>query len=124
MNLTLPPSVLGFALSWWKALVGAIVVAGPIFLLGQCSGAGHARDKTDAAQAVAVASALKTDGAAKEVAGTERLADERQVNALTEKLTDAVAQVPDETPDAVAVRLGCQRLRNAGQDVSKLAACR
>jgi hypothetical protein len=118
------PALMGFGKSWWKAAVWAAVIAGPVFLMGQCSGAGNERTRTKAAQAVAVAAATAKDSGAKETAAGERIQDDRAVAALTQELTNAVAQVPDETPDAVAVRLGCQRLRAAGQDVSGLAACR
>lgn len=111
------------AKSWWKAGVGALVVAGPVFLMGQCSGADIQKDRAEAARAVATQAAIKTDLGAQAKSADERLADQAEVTNLTEELTDAVAEVPDEKPDAVAVALGCQQLRNAGRDVSGLPAC-
>mgnify|MGYP000317143763 CR=1 FL=1 len=40
------------------------------------------------------------------------------------KLIDAVSEVPDDVPDAVAVQLGCARLREAGVGIADIPACR
>ena len=60
---------------WWPAMVGACVVAGPVFLVGQCSGAQHERNK-QAGSSVAV---VARDGAAKETAAGERAADKSRI---------------------------------------------
>ncbi len=109
--------------TWWRALLGAAVVAGPCFLLGQCAGAASEKDRQQAAAAVATVEALKTDRAAKERAADERLADAEAVADLKEELTDAVADLPDDEPSARRVALGCARLRNQGLDTSRLPAC-
>lgn len=109
--------------TWRPALLGAAVVAAPCFLLGQCAGAVHEKDRQEAAAAVATVEALKTDGAAKEKAAGERLADAEAVADLKEELTDAVADLPDDEPSARRVALGCARLRNQGQDTTRLPAC-
>lgn len=124
----IPLPAITFARAWWKlaagVVFGAILTAAPAYLLGQHAGAAHQKDRAAAANAIAVQGAMNTDATSKEVAAGERLADEKAVTDLTEKLTDAVAAIPDATPDAVAVGLGCQRLRNAGTDVSGLPVCR
>jgi hypothetical protein len=108
---------------WWKALVGALVVAPAVFLLGQCSGAKNESNKTRAASAVAVSAAVTKNDAAHETSSSERAADTKVVTQLTQELTNAVASVPDTLPDPVAVRLGCERLRHNGRDTSKLPQC-
>lgn len=103
------------------ALLAIIVVAlTTVFLMGRSA----ERKQTEAAQAVAVAEALKTDGKAKEKAADTRLADATAVATMKEELTDAVADLPDEIPGARRVALACQRLRHQGADVSNVAACR
>jgi len=105
------------------ALLGAVAVAAPCFLLGQCAGAAREKDRQAAAAAVATVEALKTDRAAKEQAADERMADAEAVADLKEELTDAVADLPDDEPSARRVALGCARLRNQGLDTSRLPAC-
>jgi len=68
---------------------------------------------------------LKTDAVLKETAAIERQNDTAAVAAAQEELIHAIAQVPDSTPDAVRVQLGCQRLRRTGRiDADLPAACR
>jgi hypothetical protein len=117
------PALMGFGKSWWKAAVGAAVIAGPVFLMGQCSGAGNERKRSEAAIAVAVTAATTKNSGLLEKAGEERAADVARVQEQTERLTDAIAAGPDETPGAVAVRASCERLRADGQDVSALSQC-
>lgn len=112
-----------FALSWWKAAVGAAVVFPLAFMLGQCSGEGHAKKKFEAATAVATVEVLKTDRQSKEKASDERLADAEAVADLKGNLTDAVASLPDDLPSQRRVALGCARLRSQGVDTGRLPAC-
>jgi hypothetical protein len=115
--------LLALAAQWWKAAVGAAVMFPMAFMLGQCSGESNAKAKQKAADAVAIVEVLKTDAKAKEKAADERLADAEAVAETKEKLTDAVQNLPDAMPSARRVALACQRLRNDGQDVSRLPAC-
>jgi hypothetical protein len=108
---------------WWKAALGAVLMFGPAFLLGQCSGKDIEQDRQEAARAVAVVEALQNDGAAKEVAAGERLADAVAVAEMKEELTDAVQDLPDGLPSARRVALACARMRADGRDVSDLPAC-
>lgn len=109
--------------TWWRAVLGAAVAAGPCLLLGYCQGADVTKNKAEASRAVAVAEALKTDGASKEVAAGERLADAKANAAMREELVNAVQDLPDGQPSARRVALGCERLRQSGRDVSDLPAC-
>lgn len=53
------------------------------------------------------------------------LAEDAREQAKTEKeLHNAISQTPDSSPDAVRVRLGCQRLWRQGTDISTIPACR
>jgi hypothetical protein len=86
-------------------------------------GRGDGRAKADAERAVANVEAMKTNETANANAAEDRVADAEQVLELKEELTDAVAEIPDDVPDAVAVALGCQRLRTQGTDTSAIPAC-
>ena len=113
-----------FALSWWKAAVGFIVAAPLFFLLGQCDGRKSERARNDAARAEANVQAMKTNHGATEKAAAERVRDATTVAAQEETLIDAIQSTPDTAPDIVRVRLGCQRLRSQGTDLSNIPACR
>lgn len=100
-------------------LVGVIAVLGFVYWKGQND---HAK-KEAARDAVAVASAMKSDAQA-DTKATELVAHDALVRVEKEKeLADAVAEVPDGLPDPVAVRLGCERLRQANISVADLPAC-
>lgn len=105
------------------AFVGLVVVVGVLLFVYLKGRSDNAR-KEEAARAVAVAEAVARDAKADSRSADARLQDAVVVAALREDLTDAVAEVDDTLPDPAAVALGCQRLRNAGADVSKLPACR
>lgn len=109
---------------WWRALVGFAVAAPLFFLLGQCDGRRSERAVADAARAEANVQAAKTDQAATSKAADERVADAAVVTAKERELVDAIADTPDTAPDAVRVRLGCERLRQQGTDTTAIPACR
>lgn len=84
------------------------------------------RDEARAALALAEAEMklLRTDAGLKEIAAEERQADTAAVAQVEKELIDAIQEVPDEQPDAVRVRLGCERLRRAGRlDADLPAVC-
>lgn len=117
-------SILTFGASWWKAAVGFVVAAPLFFLLGQCDGRRSERATAAAARAEANVEALKTDKVATDQAADERVADATVVTAKEKELVDAIADTPDTAPDAVRVRLGCERLRQQGTDTTAIPACR
>jgi len=123
--LTLPAvaAAKSFVGAWWKAALGALVVFPFAFLLGQCSGAERQREHEKADRAIALAEAVKQGAAASNTSAERSVVDAAEVADLKKELTDAVADLPDSVPDAHGVALGCARLRNAGEDVSKLPAC-
>lgn len=105
----------------WAAIVAAktaiivgLIVFGLTLPLGYCKGYDAAQSKAEAARALANTKALQIDAAAGNIAAEERVADALAVDDKEEELLDAIADVPDTTPDAVRVRLGCQRLRAQG----------
>lgn len=104
--------------------LGAALLVITLLLFVYLKGRDDAKRQTEAAYAVAVAEAVKTDARAKELTGAARQQHAVDNAVLKKELTDAVAEVPDDVPDAVAVQLGCQRLRNAGTSVADLSACR
>lgn len=116
--------VMAFINSWWKGGIGFIVGAIFIFPIAQCSGE-HRQKKLEAAQeAIAVATALKTDQVARYKSANERLADAQAIAEKQKELTDVVADLPDESPTTIDLALACQQLRNQGTDISDLPACR
>lgn len=98
------------ARTWWPALVGAAVISGPMFLLGQCSGARIERDRTK----VEASAALTRNADAREQAAGERARDQIAVDQLKKDLRNATADMPDTAPSERLRRFDCQRLRNAG----------
>lgn len=101
------------------ALVGVILVLAFVYWKGQND---HAK-KERARDAVAVQAAMKSDAQA-DTKAAELVAHDALIRVEKEKeLADAVAEVPDGLPDPVAVRLGCERLRQAGVSVADLPAC-
>lgn len=100
------------ARTWWPAVVGAVVVAGPVFLVGQCSGAERQKDR----QAAAQVSDITRNSAAREAAAGERARDDAAVDQLERNLTDAAKASPDARPSDGMRSFDCQRLRNAGVD--------
>lgn len=104
---------------WWPAVVGAALIAGPAFMLGQCSGVEIQKDR----QAKAEVSAVTRDSAAKIQAAGERARDEAAVDKLEKDLRDAASGLPDAAPSDRLRRFDCQRLRNAGVDVSGVPEC-
>lgn len=124
-----PPWLLP-VLGWFKTnprnvwLIGGLIAAVALLGFVYLKGRGDQAKKEDARQAVAEAAAIASDTKADEKA-TAAQVEAAQVLAEKEgKLIDAVAQVPDTVPDAAAVQLGCERLRQAGVSVADLPACR
>lgn len=96
-----------------------LVAIGLVYWQGRSDG----RLKADAERAVANVEAMKTNEGANANASEARVTDAEQVLELKEELTDAVAEIPDDVPDDVAVALGCQRLRRQGTDTTAIPAC-
>lgn len=81
------------------------------------------RDKAGEYEAASKAIA-KADKLATQDAAERRKADADAITKAEKERTDEIAKAaPGRTSDA-AVRLGCVRLRQAGQDTSGIAACR
>lgn len=116
--------IISFFTGNWKILLIAAAVLPMVFLLGQCDGRKSERARQAAARAEANVEALKVDQGARDAAAERRVIDATQVNQNEERLIDAIESTPDEAPDAVRVRLGCERLRTAGEDTAAIAACR
>lgn len=104
------------------ASAGAVAVIG-LLLFVYLKGKGDAMDRERARDAIAAVEAVKTDARANEKAGDVLAADAANRAQAEKELTDAIADMPDSLPDPVAVRLGCERLRQAGVSVADLPAC-
>lgn len=100
-------------------LLAALAIATSLYVKGRSDQAARER----ARDAIAVAEALKSDAKA-DTKAQDQAERDAAVQAQKEKeLTDAIANLPDGLPDAHAVRLGCERLRQAGVSVADLPAC-
>ncbi len=115
---TIAASLKGVPRGVWLAL-GAVLL---VLLVYQC-GRKAERSNAEAERAVANVEAMKVNEAANTNAADSRVVDNEQVLELKEELTNAVAQIPDDVPDPVAVALGCRRLRASGTDTSAIPAC-
>ena len=114
------------ALASWvnlRSLAGLALGVVLAFPLGQCSGERRQHKLEEAQRAVAIAEALKRQNTATEKGAAQSLRDAQAVADAERKLTDAVADLPDETPSVRDVQLTCERLRNQGDDVSNIPAC-
>lgn len=108
-----------------RLVLVAALVAGAAAPLAYCEGKDTAQAQYEAALHKANNRFLQQKARADELAADQRLADHVAVNAQEKELLDAIHSVPDEAPDAVRVRLGCQRLRASGAREDDLpAACR
>lgn len=118
-------SIIAFAAQWWK--FGLAVLAAVLFSyqLGSCHGYTSGKRSMEAALAKANADYLRQKALADEAAAQQRITDTIAVNQQEQELRDAIATTPDTQPDAVRIRLGCQRLRASGASPASLpAACR
>lgn len=106
---------------WIVAAIVALVLALALGLYLKGRHDAHARDEARAK--IAVAEAIKSDTAA-DNKSTATLAQEAlAIDAKQKELEDAVAKIPDSTPDAVAVAAGCVELRRNGISTADLPAC-
>lgn len=101
-------------------LIAVISVLGGVYMKGRADNAKQER----ARDAIAVAEAVKSDTKANDKAAATVVRDALIRVEKEKDLTDAVADVPDSVPGPVAVRLGCERLRQAGVSVADLPACK
>lgn len=116
-------TIFAAARKWWKLAVGIILGALLIFPLAQCSGKRIGRQEMQSAIDRANVQALREKARADELAAQQRLTDTIAVSRQEEDLRDAIASTPDSAPDATRIALGCQRLRAAGTDTSRIPAC-
>jgi hypothetical protein len=105
-------------------LIAGLVAVVAVLLFVYMKGRSDAHAKDEARRKIAVAAAVKSDEKA-DTKSTEALAREAiEIDAKQKELEDAVAKIPDSTPDAVAVAAGCVELRRNGISVADLPACR
>ena len=98
----------------WKIIVGALLLAPAVFLLGQCSGARNERAKLALSVEKSNTKALEVDAGANEHASSARVEDAVKNAEIKKELYDEIAKVPDSVPGPARVALGCQRLLKYG----------
>ena len=101
-------------------LVAVVAVLLTVYMKGRADA--HARD--EARRKIAVAAAVKSDERADTKSTAALARDALIIDAKQKELEDAVAKIPDSTPDAVAVAAGCVELRRNGISTADLPACR
>ena len=102
----------------WAALVILIVMA---LGVAKCTYDGRIIEAHDAK---VTQKTLRTDAAANDAAADQRAKDAISNDTAAKERKDAIEQAAPGRPSDAAVRLGCERLRQAGQDTSGIAACR
>jgi hypothetical protein len=101
-------------------LLAVVLVLTFVYMRGRHDA--HARD--EARQKIAVTAAVKSDDRADVKATTALARDAILIDAKQKRLEDAVANVPDQVPDAVAVAAGCVELQSHGISTADLPACK
>ena len=110
----------------WKIILGAVLLAPLVFLLGQCSGARNERAKLELAVEKDNTKALEVDATANDHASAARVDDAVKNTNMKKELYDEIAKVPDSVPGPARVALGCQRLLQHGarKEADLPAVCR
>ena len=123
---TIPAGVLVFIQNWWKLAVGIVLGALICYPFARSSGKEEGRQEIRLEVEKANRLYLEQKARADALAAEQRIADQISVNRQEEALRDAIRNTPDSAPDAVRIRLGCERLlRAAGGNPSGLPAiCR
>lgn len=105
------------------AVLGLALAALAVLAFVRVRATNAERERQEAAKAVAILEATKTDARAKEKAAETRLQDAAEVAEMKEDLIEAIAETTDSAPSAADVALNCRRLLASGHDVSKLSVC-
>jgi len=106
---------------WWPAFVGAVAIAGPVFILGQCSGVQIQKTRELATRV----SAAEVVGRANTAAASERGDDARRITSRQEEQSHAIQSAPDQKPGPGRLRRACVQLRQQGTAAERLPAeCR
>lgn len=116
-------TTIAFFARWWKVAAIALAVISLTSTLSYCQGRRDGRSQMQSAIDRANVEALKQKARADELAANQRLTDTIAVSRREEALRNAIASTPDSAPDAVRIRLGCERLRASGQSTAAIPAC-
>ena len=103
-----------------------IATAGLVLILIAAVGGLWAAVKHDVISSHDAKAELKTEqkiAPATNNAATARANDTILITQNETEAHNAIHSVPDAAPAAPSVRLGCERLRRSGKDVSRLPAC-
>jgi hypothetical protein len=104
------------ARAWWPALVGAVTIAGPVFMLGQCSGVQIQKARAAAAQI----STVEVLGRANAAAAGERVEDVGRIASRQQEQTRVIQSTPDQKPGPGRLRRACVQLRQQGASAERL----
>jgi len=114
-------SALGFLSGAWKWLALCLAVA----VLAFVKGCNHGRDIERSAQAQATAKARDVADQSAGQAAQERETDRQAAGQAQEGRDDAIRNANDAgRPGSASNALNCERMRQAGRNISQLPACR
>ena len=109
-----------FTLTGWIMVALAVLF---LLTLGYCTYDDN-RDRRAAERlAQANAETFRQTMAARDQLALDALSDTKSNTILERDLTDAVSTLPDARPSDRRIALQCERLRQAGTDVSRVPAC-
>jgi hypothetical protein len=109
---------------WWRAAVGAAVIAPLCLVLGHCHGVDAQKTRERGAAAEAGLRGAQVQGKALEDAATRRGEDKAAVGAAQKERDDATAPIPDTLPSERRRIRGCIQLRQQGHDLATIPRCR
>lgn len=119
----IPAFVLAYLRSNWRNLI-VVALVGIALTFVYMRGRHDEHAKNEARRKIDEAAAQKLDAKADQKSADQLAKDAADIAAKQKELEDAVAKVPDSTPDAVAVAAGCRELQQHGISVADLPACR
>jgi hypothetical protein len=124
--MSIPAGILVFISNWWKLAVGIIVGALICYPFALDSGKDAGRKEIQLQVETANRQFLEQKARADELAARQRVIDQNAVNRQVEVLLNAIRDIPDSTPSAISIRLGCERLLRAagGNPAAVPAVCR
>lgn len=110
--------------TWWKTVLGLIIGAALCWPLAHCEGRKDGRAETRAAFQKAAFDAALRNAAAHQAGADRQRDDQRAIDEREKGLRDAIRDLPDESPDAIRVRLNCERMRRADPGAQLPTPCR
>lgn len=107
-----------FARALAYAILAVVIVL--VLAVAKCTYDSRVISSHDAQQQVKT---LQSQQSANDNAAAARANQTIALSNQEQEAHNAIHSVPDAAPAAPSIRLGCQRLRRSGQDISRIPAC-